>query len=88
MSKLYDLYNDMEKEQIDISTMRYMILNNLKLERIKGMMNQKIYDRLLAKKALVHEEDMELLKSLLRTMCKINDEDEIKKLMKKLATYL
>ena len=60
MNKFYDLYNDIEKEQIDISTMRYMILNNLKLEDIKGFFNQKVYKKLIAKKAPVQEEDMEL----------------------------
>lgn len=37
--------------------MRYMILNNLKLEDI---VNQKVYDRVIANKALVSEEDIEL----------------------------
>ena len=63
MNKFYDLYNDIEKEQIDISIVRYMILNNLKLESIKGMINQKNCDIIIAKKAPVHEEDMELWKS-------------------------
>ena len=85
MNKFYDLYSDIEKEIIDISTMRYMILNKLKLESIKGIMNQKFYDKLVSQKALVHEEDMELQNSMLRTMYKIDDEYEIKKLMKKLA---
>ena len=80
-NKFYYLYNDIEKEKIDISTVRYMILNNLKLEDIEGIVNQKVYDRLIAKKALVYEDDMELQKSMLRTMCKIDDEEEIKKLI-------
>ena len=88
MNKFYDLNNNIEKEQIDISTVRSMTLNNLKLESIKGMMNQKVYEKLVNKKEPVHEEDMELWKSMLRTMCKIDDEDEIKKLIKKLAPYL
>ena len=52
------------------------------------MIYQKDYDRLIDKKAPVHEEDMELWKLMLRTMCKIDDEEEIKKLMKRLAPYL
>lgn len=42
--------------------------------------------RLIAKKAPVREEDMELQKSMIRTMCKTKDE-EIKKLMGKLEPY-
>ena len=60
MNKFYDFYNVIEKDQIDISTMRYMILNSFKLEDIKGILNQKVYDKLIAKKAQVFEEDMEL----------------------------
>ena len=60
MNKFYDLYNDIKKEHIDIYIMRYMILNNLKLEDNEGIVNQKVYDRLIAMKSPVHEEDMEL----------------------------
>lgn len=60
MNKFYDLYNDIEKYQIDISTMRYMIANNLKLEDIEGIVNQKVCVRLIEKKALAQEEDMKL----------------------------
>ena len=66
MNKFYDLYNDIEKDQIDISTMRYMIANNLKLKKIEGILNQKVYDRLIEKKSPPKEEDMELQKSIMR----------------------
>ena len=81
MNKFYDLYNDIEKEHIDISTVRYMIINNLKFKDIKGFVNQKVYDKLIAKKAPVQEDDMELQKSMIRTMCKTEDGEEIKKLI-------
>ena len=51
MNKFYDLYNNFEKDQIDISTMRYIIANNLKIKNIEGTINQKSYDRLIEKKA-------------------------------------
>lgn len=51
MNKFYDLYNNIEKDHIDISTMRYIIDNNLKLKDIEGIVNQKAYDRLIEKKA-------------------------------------
>lgn len=60
INKFYDLNNDIEKEQIYISIVRYMITNKLKLESIKGFVNQKVYDRLIEKKTVVHEEDMEI----------------------------
>ena len=41
MKKFYDLYDDIEKEQIDISSVRYIIANNLKLKDIEGIVNQK-----------------------------------------------
>ena len=68
--------------------MRYMIPNNFKLEDIKGFVNKEVYNKLIAKKALVREEDMEFQKSMIRIMCKTKDEEEIKKLMSKLAPYL
>lgn len=42
MNKFYDLYNEIEKEYTDISAMRYMILNNLKLEDIEGILSHKV----------------------------------------------
>ena len=65
-----------------------MILNNLKLKDNKGFVNPKFYDRLIERKAPVMEEDMELWKSMIRTMCKTEDEEQVKKLMGKLAPYL
>ena len=88
MNKFYDLYNDIEKENIYISTMRYMIIKKLKFKDIKGFVNQKVYGTLIAKKAPVREEDMDLQKSMTRIMCKIDDKEEIRKLMNKLTHYL
>ena len=88
MYKLYDLYNNFEKDQIDISTMRYIIENNLKLKDIEDIVNQKVYDRLIEKKAPKREEDLELWKSMLITICKTNDEEDIKRLLNNLAPYL
>lgn len=94
MNKFYDLYNFFEKDHIDISTMRYIIENNMKLKDIEGLVNQKVYERLVEKKALAREEDLELQKSILRTICnlrticKTGDEEEIKRLLNNLAPYL
>lgn len=52
MNFFYDFYNNIEKDQIDISTMIYIIAKNLKLKDIEGIVNQKVYDRLIEKKAL------------------------------------
>ena len=51
MNKFYDLYNDIEKDHIDISTVRYIIANNIKIKDIEGTINHKVYDRLIVKKA-------------------------------------
>jgi hypothetical protein len=88
MNKFYDLYNDFEKLQIDISIVRYMIKNNVRFDDIKGIVNKKVYDRLIAKKATTQKEDIELWKSMLKTSCNIEDVEEIEKLMKSLAPYL
>lgn len=68
--------------------MRYIIAKNIKLKAIEGIVNQKVYDRLIEKKALAREEDIELEKSMLRIICKIDDEEEIKRLLNNLAPYL
>lgn len=52
MNNFYDLYNFFEKDQIDISTMRYMIENNLSLKDIEAVVNLKVYERLIDKKTL------------------------------------
>ena len=39
MNKFYDLYNKFEKDQIDISTLRHIIVNNLSMKDIKGVVN-------------------------------------------------
>ena len=39
MNKFYDLHNNFEKDQIDISIVRYIIANNLKLNDIEGIVN-------------------------------------------------
>jgi hypothetical protein len=88
MNKFYDLYNDIENLKIDISTVRYMIKNNVRFDGIKSIVNKKVYDRLIAKKASIHKEDMELQKSMIKTLCKTEDEEEIKNLMSSLAPYL
>ena len=51
---------DIEKDLIDISTMRYIIANNLKLKDIGSTINPRVYDRLIEKKAPSQEEDIEL----------------------------
>lgn len=88
MNKFYDLYNDFEKLQIDISTIRYMIRNNVKFDEIKGLVNRKVYDRLTTKKATTKEEDLELQKSMIKISCNTEDEEELKKLLSNLAPYL
>ena len=88
MNKFCDLYDNFEKLKIDISTVRYIISTKLKLKNIEGVVSQKVYDRLIEKKALAREEDLELQKSMIRTICKIDNEEEIEKLMNNLAPYL
>ena len=75
MKRFYDLYNNFEKDWIDISTTRYIMANNLKLKDIKGTVNQKFYEKLIEKKAPTREEDFNLQKSMLRTICKTNDNE-------------
>ena len=60
MSKFYDLYANFEKLQIDISIVRFIISNKLKLKDIEGVVNQKVYARLIGKKALARKEDLKL----------------------------
>ena len=68
--------------------MRYIIANNIKLQDIKGVVNQKVYVKLIEKKAPKIEEDLELWKSMLRTICKTNEKEEIKRLLSNLAPYM
>lgn len=68
--------------------MRYTIANNLKLKDIEGKVNQKFYDRLIEKKAPAREEDIELQKSMIRTICKTDEEEEVKRLLNNMAPYL
>lgn len=88
MNKFYDLYINFEKDLIDISTMRYIVSNNLKLKDLERIINQKLYERLIEKKAPTREEDLELWNSMIRNICKTDDEDEIKRLLNNLAPYL
>ena len=88
MKKFYHLYNSFEKDQIDISTVRYIVANNIKLKDLESIINQKVYERLIQKKAPAREEYLELRKSMLRTICKTNDEEEIKRLLNNLEPYL
>ena len=60
MNKFYDLYNNFKKDQIDISIVRHIIANYLSMKDIKGVVNQKFYERLIEKKTLSREEDLEL----------------------------
>ena len=52
MNKFYDLYNNFEKDQIDIFVVRQIIENDLSMKDIKGGVNQKFYERLIEKKTL------------------------------------
>lgn len=88
MNKFYYLYNNSEKDQIDISIRRYIIANNLKLKDIEGTVNHKVYEKLIKKKDLAREEDLELQKSMIRKICKTDDEEEFKRLLNNLALYL
>ena len=47
MNKFYDLYNNFEKDRIDISTMRYIIEKNIKLKDLESLINQNVYERLI-----------------------------------------
>ena len=87
MNKFYDLYNNFEKDQIYISTIRNIIANDLSMKDVKGVVNQKAYERLIEKKTLAREDDLKLWKSMLRTIYKIDDEDKIKRLLNNLAPY-
>ena len=51
MNKFYELYDNFEKLQIDISTIRCNISNKLKLKDIECVVNQKFYDKIIQKKA-------------------------------------
>ena len=70
------------------TTIRYIISNKLKLKDIEGVVNQKVYERLIEKKAPAREEDLEFWKFVIRTICKIDNEEEIKNLMNNLVPYL
>ena len=56
MNMFYELYNNFEKDYIDISTMRYIIENDLNMKDIKGLVNQKFYERLIENKTLARED--------------------------------
>lgn len=58
------------------------------MKDLESIINQKVYERLIEKKAPTREEDLELWKSMLRTICKTDDEDEIKRLLNNLKPYL
>ena len=85
MKKFYDLYNDIEKDHIDISTVRYKIVKNMKLKDIEGTINQNVYSRVIEKKVPTREEDIELQKSMIRTICKTDDEEEFRNLLRRLV---
>ena len=68
--------------------MRYIIDNNLKLKDIEDMVKKKIYDKLIEKKEPTREEDIEIWKSMIRTICKIYDEEEVKRFLNNIAPNL
>lgn len=83
-----ELYNDNEKLKIDIATTRYMVRNNIGVDEIKDLVNKKVYDRLVEKKAGTTNEDLELQKSMLKISCNTKKEKELKELLSNLNPYL
>ena len=88
INKVYDLYNNFEKDHIDISTVRYIITIDQSLKDIEEVVNKRFYERLIDKKSPRREKYLELHKSMLRTIYKIDDEVEIKGLLNNLMPFL
>ena len=56
-NKQYDLYNNMDRRQLENIVVRNMILKDKRFDSIKGKILEDLYNRLLNRKRRVIEED-------------------------------
>lgn len=88
LNKYYDLYNNMDRRQLENVVVRNMILKDKMFDNIRGQIPKDLYNRLLNRKSKVVEEDKKIRINMVKKLCSINNEEEIKFILKGLATLL
>ena len=74
LNKYYDLYNNMDRRQLENVIVRNMILKDKRFDSIKGQIPENLYNRLLNRKIRVIEEDKQIRMNMVRKLFSINSE--------------
>ena len=78
----------MDRRQIENAIVRNMILKDKRFDTIKGKIPEDIYDIFLNRKRKVIEEDKQIRINMVRNLCILNNEEDIKEILKGIAPLL
>ena len=75
LNKYYDLYNNMDRRQLENVVVRNMILKDKRFDSISGQIPKDLYNILLNRKSRVVEEDKKIRLNMVRKLCSLNNEE-------------
>ena len=78
----------MDRRQLENIVVRNMILKDKRFDSIEGQIPKEMYNRLLNRKSRVVEEDKQIRMNMVRKLCSINNEEDIKEILKGIAPLL
>ena len=78
LNKYYDLYNNMDKRQLENVVVRNTILKDKRFDSIIDQIPEDLYNRLLNRNSKVVDEDEKIRINMVKILCSINNEEEIK----------
>ena len=88
LNKYYDLYNNMDRRQLENVVVRNMILKDKRFDSIRRQQPEDLYNRLRNGKRRVKEEDKKIRINMVRKLCIVNNEKEITIFLKGIAPLL
>ena len=78
----------MDRRQLENVVVRNMILKDKRFDSIEGQIPKEMYNRLLNRKSKVVEEDKQIRMNMVRKLCSVNNEEDIKEILKGIAPLL
>ena len=88
LNKYYNMYNNMDRRQLENVVVRNMILKDKHFDTIKGQIPEDLYNRLINRKSRVVEEEKKIRVDLVRKLCIINNDEDLETILKGIEPLL
>ena len=88
LNKNYDLYNSIDRRQLENAMVRNMILKDKRFDSIKGKIPEDLYNRLMNRKNRVVEEEKKIRINMVKKICIVNSDEDVEAILKGIEPLL